>query len=84
MNRGSFVELAADVCLSVASMRPRFMNRGSLSLVLRLPAGRAASMRPRFMNRGSPEFFAQATVTALTSFNEAPIHESGKCAREGS
>ena len=37
----------------VASMRPRFMNRGSF--VESVPAERveAASMRPRFMNRGS-------------------------------
>ena len=37
----------------VASMRPRFMNRGSYG---RAPGGAVAvpaSMRPRFMNRGS-------------------------------
>ena len=54
MNRGSnlikydFSEAALD-----PSMRPRFMNRGSVVIadpaaLLRLP-----SMRPRFMNRGS-------------------------------
>ena len=37
----------------VASMRPRFMNRGSGAVYDLLFAGREASMRPRFMNRGS-------------------------------
>ena len=40
---------------SLASMRPRFMNRGSLALAIReVMGGIVASMRPRFMNRGSP------------------------------
>ena len=36
-----------------ASMRPRFMNRGSDDVRAEAHAGVAASMRPRFMNRGS-------------------------------
>ena len=36
-----------------ASMRPRFMNRGSLSGLWRRDVASQASMRPRFMNRGS-------------------------------
>ena len=36
-----------------ASMRPRFMNRGSSSGQDPKALGRYASMRPRFMNRGS-------------------------------
>ena len=53
MNRGSDIQEAVLVGNRVASMRPRFMNRGSQRHDLserRLPA---ASMRPRFMNRGS-------------------------------
>ena len=37
----------------VASMRPRFMNRGSYDRTQMVRTGFAASMRPRFMNRGS-------------------------------
>ena len=36
-----------------ASMRPRFMNRGSIAIVAIVGHNRTASMRPRFMNRGS-------------------------------
>ena len=36
-----------------ASMRPRFMNRGSQRPGSRGHFRRGASMRPRFMNRGS-------------------------------
>ena len=60
-----------------ASMRPRFMNRGSETLSWALTFALSASMRPRFMNRGS----AMAATTrgaAAPCFNEAPIHESGK------
>ena len=35
------------------SMRPRFMNRGSMAPALALVPELAPSMRPRFMNRGS-------------------------------
>ena len=38
-----------------------------------------ASMRPRFMNRGSPRT-PNLCRTCIRGFNEAPIHESGKCA----
>ena len=38
-----------------ASMRPRFMNRGSWTLGLLAGGTVLASMRPRFMNRGSNE-----------------------------
>ena len=37
----------------------------------------AASMRPRFMNRGSGKPPGKVTMI-VRSFNEAPIHESGK------
>ena len=53
------------------------MNRGSLSDQGMEGAARGASMRPRFMNRGS-EGAQAAQEAAVRSFNEAPIHESGK------
>ena len=37
----------------MASMRPRFMNRGSGLLPVNMVITMRASMRPRFMNRGS-------------------------------
>ena len=61
-----------------ASMRPRFMNRGSVAPVGRVDIVGAASMRPRFMNRGSVADPCRDAHTPVR-FNEAPIHESGKC-----
>ena len=40
-------------CGVVASMRPRFMNRGSVQRPALIGRAVIASMRPRFMNRGS-------------------------------
>ena len=79
MNRGSFSRAANRTQDCAASMRPRFMNRGSdsPSTSLALP-GAPASMRPRFMNRGSTGL-SRPTRFKHPSFNEAPIHESGKC-----
>ena len=53
------------------------MNRGSARGRAIIDGRAAASMRPRFMNRGStgPR---SASPTSRPSFNEAPIHESGK------
>ena len=39
--------------VDMASMRPRFMNRGSTGPPGQPGTGILASMRPRFMNRGS-------------------------------
>ena len=64
--------------LTVASMRPRFMNRGSRhSSNARWHKGHA-SMRPRFMNRGSSLTSRPKSSARPSCFNEAPIHESGK------
>ena len=38
-------------------------------------------MRPRFMNRGSA-MLCFALLPNAKRFNEAPIHESGKCPYE--
>ena len=55
------------------------MNRGS-STMSDAPShtARQASMRPRFMNRGSRRS-AAGRIASSNCFNEAPIHESGKC-----
>ena len=60
------------------SMRPRFMNRGSAQFGLELDMTNETSMRPRFMNRGSAKQLPSLR-SAWAHFNEAPIHESGKC-----
>ena len=54
------------------------MNRGSVDLGRGAGAAERASMRPRFMNRGSVSRSAREPA-AVSRFNEAPIHESGKC-----
>ena len=60
-----------------ASMRPRFMNRGSRMSRSAMGHRIPASMRPRFMNRGSLSGPGRKRRNAVR-FNEAPIHESGK------
>ena len=54
------------------------MNRGSDRDVPVVRSRWNASMRPRFMNRGSDSRSAACRSLAC-GFNEAPIHESGKC-----
>ena len=54
------------------------MNRGSASGLDDDIGLLGASMRPRFMNRGSAVVDAVEDDIRLR-FNEAPIHESGKC-----
>ena len=56
------------------------MNRGSARYVTGQRRVKLASMRPRFMNRGSVQGSGRA-ASRLARFNEAPIHESGKCAK---
>ena len=80
MNRGSCVTIAVVLDLYLASMRPRFMNRGSLPDRPRNRQCHQASMRPRFMNRGSSCGICNISTMVLR-FNEAPIHESGKFQR---
>ena len=61
-----------------ASMRPRFMNRGSPGVLLRSAAvgGRfnEAPIHESGKCRSRP-----VRAGARRRFNEAPIHESGKC-----
>ena len=63
MNRGSNALARSLGSRQTASMRPRFMNRGSLEGAEREQLRiEVASMRPRFMNRGSNDiFFKQRT-----------------------
>ena len=57
------------------------MNRGSrAALGARENVIDGASMRPRFMNRGS-RADRRGRAARAGSFNEAPIHESGKWPR---
>ena len=53
------------------------MNRGRDSQALFNEVQYRASMRPRFMNRGRDSSDWRRTWHS-SSFNEAPIHESGK------
>ena len=53
MNRGSDRNRIQALSSFRASMRPRFMNRGSAPRDRVRRAASQASMRPRFMNRGS-------------------------------
>ena len=82
MNRGSAFVEEHVLALIDASMRPRFMNRGSQAEVGDRAASSLASMRPRFMNRGSASIQSWSGETQRR-FNEAPIHESGKFALHG-
>ena len=77
MNRGSALPWCSPWFRCRASMRPRFMNRGSEGGRERDRRRARASMRPRFMNRGSRPPSARGRRRCW-SFNEAPIHESGK------
>ena len=77
MNRGSEAEEGGGGAIQGASMRPRFMNRGSPPPPLALnphprrfneaPIHESGKSEPRGWNAKRP-----------SSFNEAPIHESGK------
>ena len=78
MNRGSTGGGKRTMEKQGASMRPRFMNRGSHVVSHHRGEELRASMRPRFMNRGSARAWILPTYDP-SSFNEAPIHESGKC-----
>ena len=80
MNRGSDIPARSPPLGLQASMRPRFMNRGSAAWLADTQRDDFASMRPRFMNRGSltGDYLG---LTYSSCFNEAPIHESGKCER---
>ena len=78
MNRGSDDRDSGAAGERGPSMRPRFMNRGSVADPRGPVPCTRPSMRPRFMNRGSSQGRPPDGLVA-GPFNEAPIHESGKC-----
>ena len=82
MNRGSRSILDSKRDGRQASMRPRFMNRGSPFCGRSIARRLKASMRPRFMNRGS-SLRRMVDGQHPLGFNEAPIHESGKYRGQG-
>ena len=63
----------------LASMRPRFMNRGSSGQPLRLPKSRSSFNEAPIHESGKSVRTARIR-RRRTGFNEAPIHESGKFA----
>ena len=78
MNRGSLAEGIRIAALAAASMRPRFMNRGSAA-----PLGGGQLLGPTGFNEAPIHesgkwSAARAASSRLRRFNEAPIHESGK------
>ena len=81
MNRGSELEGWIASRELLASMRPRFMNRGS-----GVPQEGNADAALRFneapIHESGKSPICQRRWTAPRSFNEAPIHESGKSARQ--
>ena len=79
MNRGSAVRSGVQDRFLFASMRPRFMNRGSLDqcacFVLSLDRFNEAPIHE------SGKWSSRRGYEGLRlGFNEAPIHESGKSA----
>ena len=68
---------AAGLTALRASMRPRFMNRGSASTT-RIPSGRSYGFNEAPIHESGKSFRARRSPTCQNRFNEAPIHESGK------
>ena len=77
MNRGSSALSDRNVIAQVASMRPRFMNRGSTSGEPFDEASRPSFNEAPIHESGKSDKSTQLT-TGVSGFNEAPIHESGK------
>ena len=77
MNRGSAALRGGPAPLRKASMRPRFMNRGSVGY-----ARRASRVAARFneapIHESGKSGQFRLPDDAPPRFNEAPIHESGK------
>ena len=78
MNRGSGDLGCGENRVRIASMRPRFMNRGS-----EFRAPNPSSAASRFNEAPIHESGKSSRIRAASDrharFNEAPIHESGKC-----
>ena len=77
MNRGSTVHHVESIPLDWASMRPRFMNRGSS--VSRASCGDTGCCFNEAPIHESGKWTVRAERSGRSAgFNEAPIHESGK------
>ena len=78
MNRGSGRDPRVRVPIPPASMRPRFMNRGSAG---NQTPSQVHSIRfnEAPIHESGKCFLVSTGVGSATRFNEAPIHESGKC-----
>ena len=84
MNRGSIAGKERwPVYDRRASMRPRFMNRGS-ALLGRIEVGFfLASMRPRFMNRGSNHGRGRRPQRQLASMRPRFMNRGSEIASDG-
>ena len=79
MNRGSIALRQSADAGEAASMRPRFMNRGSLRIVSLDESEPIRFNEAPIHESGKFGQYKQACGIRC-SFNEAPIHESGKSA----
>ena len=77
MNRGSQEIVRRGEIERAASMRPRFMNRGSASGGRFLPGG-GGGFNEAPIHESGKSVGRGRLEDESTSFNEAPIHESGK------
>ena len=78
MNRGSVPgRFGRDESHPRASMRPRFMNRGSERTVS-LQTDNATRFNEAPIHESGKSRISTSPCPSTWSFNEAPIHESGK------
>ena len=77
MNRGSDLISLRTVRARSASMRPRFMNRGSVGGSNTSNASRPGFNEAPIHESGKSKSLGYRCIGTY-SFNEAPIHESGK------
>ena len=82
MNRGSLVAGGNRIVIIGASMRPRFMNRGSLDDSPWL-AHDPPSFNEAPIHESGKYTVADTFRRIAYCFNEAPIHESGKFCHRG-
>ena len=83
MNRGSSDVSCVLIASPAASMRPRFMNRGSS---VETPSSKliANGFNEAPIHESGKYERQRKEDAELKSFNEAPIHESGKCCNSSS
>ena len=78
MNRGSRVQITTLWITTPASMRPRFMNRGSCKTMCRERPSPTCFNEAPIHESGKLGCLTTHCQVSYESFNEAPIHESGK------